>query len=435
MRLFTVSQLFCAHFVSYLSLSFCAFCVVTPRLIVEQRCAEFLLIGKDVEGTGWRQFTVIAGFGNTKDAIGGTDLYREYGGSAGEDVMADTGDGEQGTSESISGESGFSSGSERGKMADRLFSANYDRMARIISVSIVVVLMAVPLLLIMASDAVAAIAALISGAVIVLAYAYSPRGYEVTSEALRVKRLIWDVVFPLASLRYVRDTAPGDFRGCVRLWASGGLFGYFGLFSTKTLGECRWYVTDRSKAVVLADGSQTVLVSPEDRDGFLAAIEHTDTPALPTSEESSRSGRSLQRNIGFIGFAIGAIALVTVACALLYSPGRPPVDLTQHSLVIHSRFYGMTVPASSVDVAHVRVIDLRNEPGWKPVLRTNGFGNPHYQAGNFKTANGRIVRLFTTGSERLVLLPPSSKDEMPVLLDVAEPDRFVARLHQEWAGQ
>ncbi|MGC9157816.1 MAG: hypothetical protein ACP5FH_02405, partial [Terracidiphilus sp.] len=84
---------------------------------------------------------------------------------------------------------------------------------------------------------------------------------------------------------------------------------------------------------------------------------------------------------------------------------------------------------------NVRVIDLEIEPGWKPVLRVNGFANPHYQAGNFKTANGSIVKLFTTGSERLVLLPPSSKAGMPVLLDVAEPDQFAARLRQEWTGQ
>jgi hypothetical protein len=317
-------------------------------------------------------------------------------------------------------------------MADQVFGVHYDRTARIISVSIVAVLIAVPLQLGIVSGAAAVIAALVSGAVIALTYAYSPRGYQVSSAEFRVKRLIGDVVFPLTSLRYVRDTSPGDFRGCVRLWASGGLFGYFGLFSTTTLGECRWYVTDRGKAVVLADGSQTVLVSPEDHDRFLAAIEHTDTTVPPASGESSRSGRGLQLSIGF---AIGAIAIAIVACALLYSPGRPPVDLTQHSLVIHSRFYGVTVLASSVDVAKVRVVDLRTEPGWKPVLRTNGFANPNYQAGNFKTANGPIVRLFTTGAERLVLLPPSSKEGIPVLLDVAEPDRFVARLHRQWTGQ
>jgi Bacterial PH domain len=83
----------------------------------------------------------------------------------------------------------------------------------------------------------------------------------------------------------------------------------------------------------------------------------------------------------------------------------------------------------------VRVVDLRLEPGWKPVLRTNGFGNPHYQAGNFRTASGRAVKIFSTGTDRLVLLPPSSANGTPVLLDAADPDQFVARVRKEWSNQ
>jgi hypothetical protein len=124
-----------------------------------------------------------------------------------------------------------------------------------------------------------------------------------------------------------------------------------------------------------------------------------------------------------------------MAAAILYAPGRPPVDLTRDALVIQSRFYGMTVPASSVDVAGVRVVDLGTEPGWRPVLRTGGFANAHYQAGNFRTANGRAVKLFTTGGRRLVLLPPSSADGTPVLLDTPEPDEFAARVREEWASR
>jgi hypothetical protein len=287
--------------------------------------------------------------------------------------------------------------------------------------------------------------------VIALAYAYSPRSFEISDGTFRVKRLIGDVVFPLTSLRFVRDANPGDFRGCVRLWGSGGLFGYYGLFWSKALGKSTWYVTDRSKAVVVTDGSQTVLVSPEDRDGFVAAIERADAEMLAPSSESASDGfvlpltesadnvgrfvNTVGRAIGIVGFAIGGLAVAITAAALLYTPGRPPVDLTRDALVIHSRFNGMTVPASSVDVAHVRVVDLRTESGWNPTMRTGGFDNTHYQAGNFRTANGQAVKLFTTGSARLVLLPPSNKDGLPVLLDVDDPDQFAARLHEQWSGR
>jgi hypothetical protein len=330
-----------------------------------------------------------------------------------------------------------------GEMADRTFGAHHDRMTQIISGSVVVVLVVLPLI-VMRSGAVAVVLALVSVAVIALAYAYSPRSFEISDGTFRVKRLVGDVVFPLTSLRFVRDANPADFRGIVRLWGSGGLFGYYGLFWSKALGKSKWYLTDRSKAVVVTDGNQTVLVSPEDRDGFVAAMQRADEEILPPSAGSSSEGLELSLTesagsgpvyAGIVGLAIAGGVLAVVAGSLLYAPGRPPVDLTRNALVIHSRFYGMTVAASSVDAAHVRVVDLRTESGWRPTMRTDGFGNSHYRAGNFRTANGQAVKLFTTGSERLVLLLPSSKDGMPVLLDVDDPDRFATRLCQQWSSQ
>jgi hypothetical protein len=121
-----------------------------------------------------------------------------------------------------------------------------------------------------------------------------------------------------------------------------------------------------------------------------------------------------------------------VAAAALYDPGRPAVDLTSNALVIHSRFFGTTVTAAGVDAANVRVVDLNVEPRWKPVVRTGGFSNSHYRAGNFRTADGRAVKLFTTGTQRLVLLPPVSKEGTPVLLDTEKPEEFAAQVRQAW---
>ena len=332
-----------------------------------------------------------------------------------------------------------------GEMADQTFGAHHDRLTRIVSGGVVLLLVAVPLMA-MRAGMVAVFIAMAFMAVLALAFAYSPRGFEISEGEFHVKRLIGDVTFPLTSLRFVRDATPADFRGCVRLWGSGGLFGYYGLFWSKALGKSRWYVTDRSKAVVVTDGSQTVLVSPEDRDGFLAAIECADTQTLTPGAESAGGGspafsltesaNSTPAGQRTTGLAIAGLLLALVTFFIFfYAPGRPPVDLTRDSLVIHSRFYGMTVPASSIDVANVRVIDLRIEPGWKPVLRTNGFGSLHYRVGDYKTANGRIIKLFSTGAERLVLFPPSRENGIPVLLDAAEPDQFAARVRQEWSGR
>jgi hypothetical protein len=318
-----------------------------------------------------------------------------------------------------------------GGMTDRTFSARYDRLTKIVSAGAVLLLVAVPVMA-MRAGVVAVFVALMSATVIALSFAFSPRGYEISGGEFRVKRLIADVVFPLSELRFVRDATAADFRGCVRLWASGGLFGYYGWFWSKALGRSRWFVTDRSKAVVVADGDRIILVSPEDRDGFVAAIGRGDAGIAAPSTREAIGGLAIPL---IVGVAIAGATLALVAAALLYAPGRPPVDLTRDSLVINSRFYGMTVLASSVDAANVRVVDLRLEPGWKPVLRTDGFGNPYYRAGNFQTANGREVKLFTTGTARLVLLPPSREDGTPVLLDAVDPDQFATRVREEWGSR
>ena len=314
---------------------------------------------------------------------------------------------------------------------DAQFQARYDKTTKMITVVVSLVIVSLPLLTIGSRVAFiggAVLAVLVAG----LGFAYSPRGYDIAGGALRVKRLVGDVVLPLNRLRYIRAATAEDFAGCVRLWGSGGLFGYYGTFWSRALGRSHWYVTDRSKAVLIADADRIVVVSPDDRDAFVAAIgpDQSLPPVFPSNARRSGLLPALVFTIAFSTLVLGF-----VGWALLLNPGRPPLDLTRDALTIHSKFYAMTVPVSSVDAAHVRVVDLRKEPGWRPVMRTNGFGNLHYSAGSFRTANGRDVKLYTTGSKRLVLLPPAHEQGMPVLLDTADPDKFVAHLRAEWGSQ
>jgi hypothetical protein len=105
-----------------------------------------------------------------------------------------------------------------------------------------------------------------------LAYAYSPRQYVVSGHSITVKRLIGRVHIPLEGLREARISTPDDVTYCIRLWGSGGLFGYYGRFRTAKLGRCTWYVTDRTNTVVVRTVAKTALFSPDDIDGFLDAI-------------------------------------------------------------------------------------------------------------------------------------------------------------------
>lgn len=310
------------------------------------------------------------------------------------------------------------------------FSASYDRTTKIISAVVCLGLLA----LVLAVHIL--IVTVLSLLVLAICFAWSPRGYAVEGQAILVKRLAGTVRISLAELREARRADRDDLRGCIRLWGSGGLFGYYGLFSTSKLGKSTWYVTARGKIVVLVTGGKTVLLSPDDISGFLQAVRAAapqgtvpgSAPGL-FQEFTQAPGAGIGKWIG-IAVVFAAVGLVTAA--MLYSPGVPAYTLTADTLAIHDRFYPVTLQASAVDINGIRIVDLHQNTGWRPIRRTNGFANPYYQSGWFQVANGDKVRLYRAGGARVILLPPKGVGS-PVLYQAAHPEAFVEQLRTEWA--
>jgi len=268
--------------------------------------------------------------------------------------------------------------------------------------------------------------------IIGLSYAYSPQGYEVEQRSIVVRRLIGRVRIPLEDVRELRPGTPEDFKRTIRRWGSGGLFGYYGLFQTAKLGKCTWYVTNRRKTVVLVSATKTVVFSPDDVERFLM-ICRAEAPVVGVVG-GPVEGAIEPRRAGFrwMGAVIGAAAVLIAHWVFTYSPGPPKVTVTADALTIHDRFYGVTVPAASVDVARVRVVDLMTERDWRPISPTNGFANGHYQSGWFRAANGQKMRLYSAGGRRLVLLPARGTGTS-VLLDAPDPDRLADEIRRTWS--
>jgi len=301
-----------------------------------------------------------------------------------------------------------------------MFSASYDTTTKVISAVVLVVF----LVIIVVTHSV--VAGCLTAAIVVGAYAWSPRGYAVSDGSIEVKRLIGRARIPLDGLREARAATKDDFRGCLRLFGNGGLFGYYGLFRTSKLGKSTWYVTNRGKAVVVVTGEKTVLFSPDNVEGFIAAIGAPTAPVPATQDAGSRVG-------SLAGAAIGIVVIAILAFAFLYSPGPPSYTLTPESLTIHDRFYPVTLNRTSVDVEHIRVVDFGVDTEWRPTRRTNGFANAHYRSGWFRVASGQTVRMYRAGGTRLVLLPPKG-DGAALLLETREPGKFVVEVRRKWSG-
>lgn len=154
--------------------------------------------------------------------------------------------------------------------------------------------------------------------VFALAYAYSPRAYRVSSQIITVRRLIGSVRVPLEDLRALRKIEPDDLRGCMRLWGSGGLFGYYGLFRTTRLGRCTWYATNRKKLIVAIGAKKTTVFSPDDVDGFLQAIRNeVPAPATLPGEPSVAGEVAGPPSYGRIALWIGISVVIAAAVGTL----------------------------------------------------------------------------------------------------------------------
>jgi len=157
------------------------------------------------------------------------------------------------------------------------FTASWDSLTKVFSAAVVLLLLG-PAVFALRSP-------LASGTgivVLALAYAWSARGYEIIDGTLVVRRLAGSVRIPLESIREAREATPEDLSGCMRLFGSGGLFGWYGLFRTSKLGKSTRYVTDRSHAGVLVSGARTVLISPDEVERFLSVVRLT-VPQTPTA--------------------------------------------------------------------------------------------------------------------------------------------------------
>ena len=110
-------------------------------------------------------------------------------------------------------------------------------------------------------------------AIVVFAYVYTPKSFHLDADALRIARPAGAVVVPFAS---VSEVEPLDrFLGLslkVPPGGNSGLFGLYGTFWKRDLGKFRMYGRSATGAVLLRTSEGRIVVTPDRRAAFIAAI-------------------------------------------------------------------------------------------------------------------------------------------------------------------
>lgn len=121
------------------------------------------------------------------------------------------------------------------------------------------------------------------------------------------------------------------------------------------------------------------------------------------------------------------LGLLLFFAVMLWNARRLQVEVAPAGVRVRGE-YGRMLPARSLVLEDARPADLTREPGLRLQVRNNGVGLPGYAVGWFTTKNRERVLAFVTDPRRVAYLP--TRDGYALLLSVAEPERFIARLRE-----
>ncbi len=106
-----------------------------------------------------------------------------------------------------------------------------------------------------------------------LAYLWKPSRYEITSEYVIVHRLIGPAKYERSRIINVRAGEPDEIKNAIRLFGSGGMFGYFGKFRNQHLKTFVLQCTRRDNLVFIFTDKGLKVLSPNDPQGMIQSLQ------------------------------------------------------------------------------------------------------------------------------------------------------------------
>ncbi len=105
--------------------------------------------------------------------------------------------------------------------------------------------------------------------IIPFSWAYSPKEYLLTDDAVVIKRPAKDIVIPYTSIKSVNKKDSLGNR-MIRQIGDGGLFSFSGTFRSREEGKMKMYVKNTNYIVIMA--GEKYVISPDERDEFMMML-------------------------------------------------------------------------------------------------------------------------------------------------------------------
>jgi hypothetical protein len=106
-----------------------------------------------------------------------------------------------------------------------------------------------------------------------LAYLFRPYQYLIEDGQIIIQKTIFPKKIPLNNIETITSVEYKDLKVRLRLWGSGGLWGWYGIFVSTEYGNIRLQITEKENLVLIAtkDGKH-IVISPKHRADFFKAL-------------------------------------------------------------------------------------------------------------------------------------------------------------------
>lgn len=146
-------------------------------------------------------------------------------------------------------------------------TAKMDDLTKMLTVAVILLFVAVPFFPLDAelNLNIRLLIMVVGFTVVFISYLHVPRNFQLSKSSLSFRNGFRTVEIPLNEITEAsRSLKKFQFR----TFGIGGLFGYFGRFN----GTEKWFVTNRNKKIKLITSGQIFVISPEEPEEFLKAL-------------------------------------------------------------------------------------------------------------------------------------------------------------------
>jgi hypothetical protein len=155
------------------------------------------------------------------------------------------------------------------------------------------------------------------------------------------------------------------------------------------------------------------------------------TAAIATAALARHTALALDSGL-LVMLALVLLPLGGLCALLLRLMRRHRLELDASGLSVATSFYRRHLPLAELDLTHARVFELDEQPGFKPLLKTNAMMVPGFHSGWFRLRNWKSAFVAISDGRRVLWLP--TRRSYGLLLQPEQPQALLDHL-RELAGR